>query len=85
MLGKSDDWPRNAPVTDWRHVISYIRFSTLDQAKGDSERRQLAKAEKWCRGHGLTLAPENVLRDLGFSAFRGAHAQEGAFANFLAF
>jgi DNA invertase Pin-like site-specific DNA recombinase len=65
-------------------AISYIRFSTHDQRLGDSERRQLEKAEAYCKANGLTLAPSDVLRDLGLSAYRGSHRKQGAFAGFLA-
>jgi DNA invertase Pin-like site-specific DNA recombinase len=65
-------------------AISYLRFSTPEQSLGDSERRQMELAEKYCHEHGLTLAPEDDLRDLGLSAYRGLHRKEGAFADLLA-
>jgi DNA invertase Pin-like site-specific DNA recombinase len=63
-------------------VISYIRYSTGGQGLGDSEHRQLELAEEYCRANGLTLAPVDVLKDLGMSAYR--ERTEGAFTEFLA-
>ena len=65
-------------------AISYLRYSTPEQSLGDSERRQVELAERYCREHDLTLAPSDVLKDLGLSAYRGTHRKEGAFASFLA-
>lgn len=62
-------------------VFSYIRFSSPEQAKGDSLRRQTEKAAKWCETRGLTL--DNSLRDLGVSAYRGANRDMGALRSFL--
>jgi hypothetical protein len=36
-------------------AYSYLRFSTSDQANGDSRRRQVAMAEKYAVEHHLTL------------------------------
>ncbi|WP_192110093.1 recombinase family protein [Roseibium polysiphoniae] len=57
-------------------VYSYIRFSTPEQARGDSLRRQLADAEEWCAGRGLVL--DQSLRDLGISAYKGSNAEVGS-------
>ncbi|MFS8121968.1 recombinase family protein [Rhizobium sp. BR 250] len=62
-------------------AYSYIRFSTPEQAQGDSLRRQTAKAEAWARERGLTL--DNSLRDLGVSAYHGANRTTGALRSFL--
>lgn len=63
-------------------VFSYIRFSTPEQALGDSHRRQLAAAEAWCKRHGHVL--DNRLKaDKGISGFRGAHRTKGALGRFL--
>lgn len=62
-------------------AYSYIRFSTPEQAQGDSLRRQTAKAEAWAQQHGLAL--DNSLRDLGVSAFHGANRTTGALKSFL--
>ncbi len=63
-------------------AFSYIRFSTPEQARGDSLRRQLAKAHEWCDERGLEL--DDSLRDLGISAFKGANRDIGALGSFLA-
>lgn len=62
-------------------AYSYIRFSSPEQAKGDSLRRQLEAARAWCVERGLDL--DDTLRDLGRSAFKGRHAQFGALRAFL--
>lgn len=57
-------------------VYSYIRFSTPEQARGDSLRRQLADAEEWCAARGLVL--DESLKDLGISAYKGSNAEVGS-------
>src|SRR5262249_44049183 len=47
--------------------------STPDQLKGDSLRRQTQATAEWCERNGVTLDTSLTLRDLGVSAFRGAH------------
>lgn len=60
---------------------SYIRFSTPEQSKGDSLRRQLELSESYAREHGLIL---DNMRDLGLSAFKGEHRTKGtALGRFL--
>ena len=60
---------------------SYIRFSTPEQSKGDSLRRQLEMSERYAKEHGLILDP---MRDLGLSAFKGEHRTKGtALGRFL--
>jgi len=66
-----------------RRAFSYVRFSSPEQAKGDSLRRQVAASEDYCRRHGLVLDDSLRLRDLGVSAFRGTHAKKGALSAFL--
>jgi len=62
-------------------AYSYIRFSSPEQARGDSLRRQTAKAEAWCAERGIEL--DDSLRDLGVSAFQGANRTMGALRSFL--
>lgn len=62
-------------------AYSYIRFSTPEQAKGDSLRRQLTRTAEYCAEHGLVL--DERLRDAGVSAFSGANRTIGALAGFL--
>jgi DNA invertase Pin-like site-specific DNA recombinase len=59
----------------------YLRFSTDEQAKGDSERRQKELAHDWAAKHGLELVE---MSDRGVSAFRGANLTVGRLSHFLA-
>lgn len=52
-------------------VYSYTRFSTPEQAAGDSYRRQTEAARKWAEGRGLALDDRLSFADEGVSAFRG--------------
>jgi DNA invertase Pin-like site-specific DNA recombinase len=54
-------------------AYSYIRFSSPEQAKGDSLRRQTEAAADWCQRNEVTLDASTTLHDLGKSAFKGAH------------
>jgi DNA invertase Pin-like site-specific DNA recombinase len=62
-------------------AYSYVRFSTADQIKGDSLRRQTEGAAEWCKRNGPSLVES--YRDLGVSAFKGKNAEVGALAAFL--
>lgn len=62
-------------------IYSYIRFSTPDQALGDSERRQLADVKRFAEKHSLPL--DDTLRDRGVSGFHGDHRKKGALGRFL--
>src|SRR5262249_12827132 len=64
-------------------AYSYVRFSTPEQAQGDSLRRQTELAEDYCRRRGWTLDATLSLRDLGVSAFRGDNALNGNLRTFL--
>jgi DNA invertase Pin-like site-specific DNA recombinase len=55
-------------------AYSYLRFSTPDQALGDSKRRQVEAARAWATERGLTLDEE--LADEGVSGFRGANTRD---------
>jgi DNA invertase Pin-like site-specific DNA recombinase len=59
-------------------AISYIRFSTPEQLKGDSLRRQTEATGAWCKKNGVPLDTSLTLRDLGKSAFRGSHRDDKA-------
>lgn len=63
-------------------AYSYIRFSSPEQSKGDSYRRQTEKAEAYAAIHGLNLDQQSY-KDLGVSAFRGINAKTGALGAFL--
>jgi DNA invertase Pin-like site-specific DNA recombinase len=67
-------------------AYSYIRFSTPEQAKGDSLRRQTEAAEDWCQRNRVGLDTSTTLRDLGRSAYTGEHRRNpdrNALAAFL--
>lgn len=64
-------------------AYSYIRFSTPNQSKGDSFRRQSEKAAEYAALHGLELA-DLKFRDLGISAFDGSNVRRGGLSDFLA-
>jgi DNA invertase Pin-like site-specific DNA recombinase len=66
-----------------RRAFSYIRFSSPEQAKGDSFRRQTEFSTRYAEQNGLLLDESLNLRDLGVSAFRGKNVREGALAGFL--
>jgi len=63
-------------------AYSYLRFSTPEQSKGDSFRRQMEGSRAYAKRHGLDL-DESTYKDLGMSAFRGKNAIEGALGAFL--
>ena len=54
-------------------AYSYIRFSTPEQASGDSLRRQTEAVKKWCKKNDVTLDTSVTLHDLGKSAYLGEH------------
>jgi DNA invertase Pin-like site-specific DNA recombinase len=64
-------------------AYSYLRFSTPEQMKGDSFRRQTQLAQQYAAKHKLKLDTELTLNDLGVSAFRGKNARSGALGAFL--
>ncbi|WP_164757588.1 MULTISPECIES: recombinase family protein [unclassified Mesorhizobium] len=66
-----------------RRAYSYVRFSTPEQAAGDSLRRQTDKAAKYAAKHNLILDDKTTFRDLGLSAFGGANVAVGALGDFL--
>jgi DNA invertase Pin-like site-specific DNA recombinase len=64
-------------------VYSYARWSTPEQAKGDSNRRQAEAAAKWAERHGLELDLSLKITDEGVSAYRGGNALDGGLSRFL--
>ncbi|WP_334019495.1 recombinase family protein [Alteromonas sp. S015] len=62
-------------------AISYVRYSSKEQAKGDSYRRQLEAAENYCKLNGLEL--DTTVVDSGVSAFKGANVETGALSNLI--
>jgi DNA invertase Pin-like site-specific DNA recombinase len=64
-------------------VFSYARFSTVEQRKGDSRRRQDEGAETWCKRNHLSLDASLKYVDEGISGYRGAHRTKGKLGLFL--
>jgi DNA invertase Pin-like site-specific DNA recombinase len=64
-------------------AYSYIRFSSPEQARGDSLRRQTELAAAYCKKRGWKLDDTLSLRDLGVPAFRGQNALVGNLRTFL--
>lgn len=64
-------------------AYSYIRFSTSEQKKGDSLRRQGELSEQYAKENGLTLDTSLHLHDLGMSAFDRSNIERGALGGFL--
>lgn len=56
-------------------AYSYLRFSSPQQATGDSIRRQLEKTEDWCRRNKVQLDQSMSLRDEGVSAYKRKHRE----------
>lgn len=54
-------------------AYSYIRFSTTEQRRGDSLRRQTKAGADWCQRNNVRMDTGITFRDLGRSAFLGDH------------
>jgi DNA invertase Pin-like site-specific DNA recombinase len=59
-------------------------MSTDLQLKGDSRRRQLEASQAYADEHGLDLAGDAQLEDIGISAYKGANLKDGALGQFVA-
>jgi len=70
-------------MSDSPKAYSYIRFSTPEQLKGDSLRRQLELSERYAKENKLELDTSLSLRDLGLSAYHEANVEKGALGAFL--
>jgi DNA invertase Pin-like site-specific DNA recombinase len=57
-----------------QYAISYRRFSTAKQARGDSRRRQSELAEQYCKRHKIKLL--DTYLDAGRSGFSGEHLRD---------
>jgi DNA invertase Pin-like site-specific DNA recombinase len=64
-------------------AYSYIRFSSLEQRKGDSFRRQQAESHRWATDNGIELDNSLNINDLGTSAYRGKNVVDGGLGAFL--
>ena len=65
-------------------LYSYIRFSTVEQEKGQSFNRQLSYAKEVAQEKGLELDDSLSMKDLGLSAYHKANITRGALGIFLA-
>lgn len=72
---------KSAPAI--RKAYSYVRFSSPEQLKGDSLRRQLSLSAGYAKRHGFVVDESLKLQDLGVSAYKGKHLQRGALGGFL--
>lgn len=68
-----------------RTAYAYLRFSTPEQILGDSVRRQTSQTTDWCERNGVHLDKSLSFEDLGVSAFKGKHVEEGALGVFFKF
>ena len=59
-------------------AISYLRFSTPEQALGNSTERQLKAARDYCARNGLDLDESMDLHDEGKSGYKGDNLKKGA-------
>lgn len=57
-------------------AISYRRFSSWPQARGDSQRRQSSLTDQYCKQNGLTLI--DTYFDPGVSGFSGENLNDGS-------
>lgn len=67
-------------------AYSYLRFSSPEQSKGDSVRRQTELRDQWLDRNGVMLNTTLTLRDEGISGFSGKHRENPdrhALATFL--
>ena len=65
------------------YAISYLRFSSAIQGKGDSRTRQNANRDRWLEAHP-EIPLKREMNDLGLSAFSGKHVAKGDLGDFLA-
>lgn len=70
-------------MSDKPLLYSYVRFSTPEQAKGHSLKRQLTYAKNVADERGLVLDEALSMKDLGLSAYHGTNITKGAFGVFL--
>ena len=64
-------------------AISYLRFSTPEQALGNSTERQLKAARDYCARNGLELDEDLSIADEGLSGYRGHNVERGSLGHFL--
>src|SRR6516225_8340950 len=62
-------------------AIAYVRFSSDEQADGDSIQRQTANVTRYAERYGFSI--EQILLDEGRSAYKGEHLSVGELGKFL--
>lgn len=67
---------------NYPRAYSYVRWSSPEQTKGDSLRRQLERAKEYANTHGLDLS-EDHWQDAGVAAYRGRNWHVGALGAFV--
>lgn len=75
------DTSQNQSNSPRKRAFSYLRFSNIEQLKGDSQRRQLDASRQWCKENEVELVEE--MQDHGISAFRGKNRMLGVLGKFL--
>lgn len=65
-------------------AYSYLRFSTTEQLKGDSQKRQTEMTKAYIKENDFLVLDETInLQDLGISAYKGDNKTKGALGVFL--
>jgi DNA invertase Pin-like site-specific DNA recombinase len=82
-MSKAAESPKAAMVGERPRAYSYIRFSTPDQAHGDSLRRQTEAARDYAKRHKLEFDETLDLTDPGISAHYGKNVEVGKLRAFL--
>jgi DNA invertase Pin-like site-specific DNA recombinase len=65
-----------------RLAFSYARFSSIEQERGDSERRQIESARRYAADNGFVL-DKSIGVDRGKSAYTGKNVSEGQLGEFI--
>jgi len=65
-----------------RKVFAYIRYSSAEQANGDSENRQIRLLKDWCKRNDYDFERITILVDRGLSAYKGHHISKGKLGAF---
>src|SRR5689334_14133606 len=68
---------------DPREAIPVGRFSTADQDKGDSDRRQALSFRRVCERWELAPSARWAIFDHGLSGYHGEHLSKGELGRFL--
>jgi resolvase-like protein/recombinase-like zinc beta ribbon protein/recombinase len=80
----TDSKDKNKEIDNDTLVMCYMRWSTKDQFDGDSGRRQLTEAEKWCEENGYKFDKKNVIQDSGKSGYYAENfSKKGALGKFI--